>query len=146
MSLRGDIDVGPHLVISRDELVEVASRAGGPGGQHVNKTSTRVTLRWNVATSESLTEEQRERLLDVLGGRLTRDGELILHADGYRSQTRNRESVRERIAEIVRAGLTRQAPRHATRPSRASRARRTDAKTRRGATKRGRGKVEDESD
>jgi ribosome-associated protein len=146
MSLRGDIEIGPDLVISRDELIEVASRAGGPGGQHVNKTSTRVTLRWNVARSESLTEEQRDRLLEVLASRLTRGGELVLHADGYRSQTRNRESVRERVAEVVRAALVRQAPRHATRPSKAARTRRTDAKTRRGATKRGRGRVERDPD
>ena len=146
MSSRGDIAVGPDLVISGDELVEATSRAGGPGGQHVNKTSTRVTLRWNVAVSESLTDAQRDRLLDVLGGRLTRDGELVLHADGYRSQTRNRESARQRLAEVVQGALAQQATRHATRPSKAARARRADAKTRRGATKRGRGRVERDSE
>jgi ribosome-associated protein len=142
MSPRGDLEVRDDLVISRDELVEVASRSGGPGGQHVNKTSTRVTIRWNIARSASVTDAQRNRLLAALRSRLTRGDELMLHSDGYRSQLRNREEVRERLAEVVRGALVEHAQRRATRPSNAARRRRTDEKTRRGATKRNRGPVE----
>ena len=145
MSPRGDLEVRDDLVISRDELVEVASRSGGPGGQHVNKTSTRVTIRWNIARSASLSEAQRNRLLTTLRSRLTRGNELMLHSDGNRSQLRNREEVRERLAEIVRDALVERAQRRRTRPSNAARARRTDEKTRRGTTKRNRGPVDRDS-
>jgi len=146
MTARGDLEVRRDLVIRRDELDEAASRAGGPGGQHVNKTSTRVTLRWNVPRSGSLTESQRARLLAALGARLTRDGDLVVHADAHRSQARNRELARERISAVVRAALAERKPRRPTGPSKAARTRRTDTKTRRGATKRGRGRVDPESD
>jgi len=146
MSARGDIEVDRDLVISRDELEEAASRSGGPGGQHVNKTSTRVTLRWNIASSRSLTARQRHRLLEALGRRLTRNGELVVHSDEFRSQARNRELARLRIAAVVRAALVERTPRRATKPSKASRARRTDAKTRRGATKRARGRIDPHAD
>ncbi len=105
------------LVIPEGELSESVSRSSGPGGQHVNKTSTRVTLRWNVQNSVTLSDSQRSRLLTRLRSRLTSEGELILHASS-RSQARNRESVRERLASVVREALARQRPRVATQPSR----------------------------
>lgn len=146
MNTRGDLEVRRDLLIPREELGESASRAGGPGGQHVNKTSTRVTLRWNVPRSRCLTEDQRQRLLSALGRRLTRDGDLVVHADGHRSQARNRELARERIASIVREALVERTPRRPTAPSKSARARRVDSKTRRGVTKRGRGRVDPHSD
>jgi ribosome-associated protein len=146
MNVRGDLEVRRDLLISRDELEESVSRAGGPGGQHVNKTSTRVTLRWNVPGSRSLTDRQRQRLLAELAPRLTRDGDLVVHADGYRSQARNRELARERVASIVRAALVERAPRRPTAPSKRARARRVDSKTRRGATKSKRGRIDPNSD
>ncbi len=138
MSPLEDLKVSDDLVIDAAELREAATRSGGPGGQHVNKTSTRVTVRWNVEGSACLTPSQRERLLDRLAARVTRTGDLVVHADTSRSQLRNREDARTRIAEIVRAALEVQAPRRPTAPSRASRRRRTDEKTRRGAVKRSR--------
>jgi ribosome-associated protein len=140
--MRGRLQVRPDLQIPEDELSEQASRAGGPGGQKVNKTSSRVTLRWSVATSAALSERQRARLLARLRSRLTRDGMLVLHAQRSRSQASNREHARARLVELVRAALAERAPRRPTAPSRASRQRALAAKRRRGARKRERSQIE----
>jgi ribosome-associated protein len=137
---RQDLIVRRNLVIPAAELRESASRAGGPGGQHVNKTSTRVTLRWSVAESEALTDTQRRRLRERLASRLTRSGELVVHASARRSRARNREQARERLASLVRDGLRVRRTRVATKPGAAARTRRLDAKQRRGALKQGRGR------
>ena len=118
------------LAIPEDELVELASRSSGPGGQHVNKSSTRVTLRWSVIRSRALDREQRERLLVRLGSRLTRAGELVVHADRARSRARNREAARRRLAELVTAALRVERSRRATAPTRTSRERRLESKRR----------------
>jgi ribosome-associated protein len=138
------LPVASGLVIPGREIHESASRAGGPGGQHVNKTSTRVTLRWNVETSEVLSDAQRRRLRRRLASRLTRRGALVVHADATRSRTRNRALARERLAALVREGLATRRPRRATRPGAAARARRVQAKRRRSAIKQRRGRVRDE--
>jgi ribosome-associated protein len=132
----GDIRIRPGLAIPAAEVLELASRASGPGGQHVNKSATRVTLRWSPRESAVLTEPQRKRLMVALRSRLTREGELVVHADRERSRRRNREAARERIAELVRGGL--EVPRHRrkTAPSRASKARRQETKRQRGELKR----------
>jgi ribosome-associated protein len=135
------LEVRPDLRIPDDELVEQASRAGGPGGQKVNKTSTRMTLRWSVAASQVLSERQRARLLARLARRLTREGELVLHAQSARSQTRNRELARTRLVELVREALVVRAPRRATAPTRASRERAQTAKRHRSERKRTRARV-----
>ncbi len=124
------------LVIPPDELHEATSRSGGPGGQNVNKVASRVSLRWSVATSRVLDAAQRERLLQRLRSRLTRAGELVVHVDSTRSQAQNREAARHRLADIVRIGLVVPRVRKASRPTRASRVRRRDAKRRLSATKR----------
>ncbi len=146
MTVHKDLRVRDDLVIPAEELREAASRSSGPGGQHVNKTSTRVTLRWSVTGSPSLTARQRRRPLSRLGKRITRRGDLVVHADRSRSRSRNREHARERIAEIVREALTVQRERKPTAPSKAARARRVDAKTRRASVKRMRGSVGRDSD
>ncbi len=135
---RRDLVVRPNLVIPAAELRESASRASGPGGQHVNKTNTRVTLRWNVAESEALTEAQRRRLRERLASRLTRGGELVVHAAARRSRARNREQARERLASLVRDGLRVRRARVATKPGAAARTRAVDAKRRHSALKRSR--------
>jgi ribosome-associated protein len=135
-----DLRIHARLVIPGAELAEAASRAGGPGGQHVNKSNTRVTLRWDVATSEALSPAQRRRLRARLASRLTRGGVLVVHAGGARSRARNREAARERLAELVRDAL-RQSPRRvATRPGRGAVERRLAEKKRRSARKRERGR------
>jgi ribosome-associated protein len=131
-----DLPVQAGLVIPGSELEESASRSGGPGGQHVDKTSTRVSLRWNVERSACLTRAQRGRLRRKLATRLTARGDVVVHARRHRSRARNRELARERLAELVRGALAVQRRRVPTRPSRASRERRLEAKRRRSALKR----------
>lgn len=137
MSAR-DLDVQPGLVIPAGELRETASRAGGPGGQHVNKVSTRVTLRWNPLASAALSPTERARLRRRLARRLTREGDLIVHARRHRSRARNRELARARLAELVREALARRRTRVASRPSRAAQVRGRETKRRRAALKRSR--------
>ena len=133
-----DLRVSRGLLIPAAELRESASRSSGPGGQHVNKASTRVTLRWNIETSRTLSDRQRARLLSRLARRLTRDGELVIHAGRARSRARNRERARERLAELVSDGLAMPRKRLATRPSAGARTRRLQQKKRRSAVKSGR--------
>ncbi len=130
-----DLEIRHSLTIPGGEISEAASRAGGPGGQHVNKTSTRVTLRWNVRDSATLSPAQRALLLERLGPRLTRSGSLVVHAAGTRSRGKNREAARERLAELVRDALRVSRRRVPTRPSKGARERRLTEKKQRGATK-----------
>ena len=131
-----DLTISARLVIPAAELDEQFVRSGGPGGQHVNKTSTQVQLRWNVRTSETLRESDRELLLDRLGSRLTEAGELIVAAQESRSQSANREAARLRLTALVRGGLERQKKRRPTRRTAGSNRRRLEGKKRRSETKR----------
>ena len=140
----GDLRVSPTLTIPTDEIHEAASRSGGPGGQHVNRSRTRVTLRWNVAESRALDDAQRRRLRQRLAGRLTRRDHLVVHAGRHRSRHQNRELARERLAELVRDGLAQRTKRVATKPSRASRVRTLEAKRRRAVVKRTRSRIRNE--
>lgn len=139
------LEVRADLRIPPDELIETASRSSGPGGQHVNKTETRVTLRWDVAASPTLSEGLRRRLLERLGPRLTTRGQLVVHAQRFRSRARNRALARERLAELVREALHVEPPRVATRPTRTARQRRLEAKRHRAAVKRGRGRPHEDA-
>ncbi len=139
------LEVRGDLRIPAEEIHESASRSSGPGGQHVNKTETRVTLRWNVAESRVLGEGRRRRLLSRLSARITNRGHLVVHAQRFRSRGRNRVLARERMAELVREALRQRAPRRPTRPSRAGRERRLDAKRRQAARKRGRGRPREDA-
>lgn len=132
---REDLEVARGLVIPGAELRETASRSSGPGGQHVNKASTRVSLRWDVARSAALDPAQRRRLLARLAPRLTRDGELQVHAQRFRSRARNRELARGRLVELVEAALAVRRARVPTRPTAGSRERARAAKQRRAERK-----------
>jgi ribosome-associated protein len=126
------------LVLPAAELVERFSRASGPGGQGVNTTDSRVELRWDVAHSGALTDAQRARLLAGLARRLT-DGVLSIVAAEHRSQLQNRTAARARLAALVSEALEPPSPaRRPTRPSRAARQRRVEAKRQRGEIKAGR--------
>lgn len=128
--------VNESVVIPRDELSARASRSGGAGGQHVNTSSTRIELLWNIATSRVLSEEQRERLAQKLSSRLDGEGNLRVVASDRRSQLQNRESAEARLADLVRTALVVPKKRKATRPSRAARQARLDSKKRQSEKKR----------
>jgi ribosome-associated protein len=132
------LEISPALRVPLAELEYRASRSGGPGGQHVNTSSTRVELWWDVAGSPALTDEQRRHLLVRLASRLDGTGRLRLVSSGSRSQLRNREEVTERFRDIVARALVVPKPRKRTKPSRAAKAARLEGKRRRGATKRDR--------
>ena len=117
------------------ELSFRATRAGGPGGQHVNQTSTRVEVRWQVTTSPSLTETQRERLLEKLSSRIDSRGFLRVVAEERRSQLRNREAAVERLNALVQAALKTPKPRKKTKPPRSADRRRLDEKRQRSIQK-----------
>jgi ribosome-associated protein len=132
------LDITPELRVPLSELEYRASRSGGPGGQHVNTSSTRIEVWWDVAGSPSLSPEQRAQLLERLRARLDSTGRLRLVSSGSRSQLRNREDVTERLRSVVASALAVRKKRKPTRPSRAAKAARLDAKRRRAATKRDR--------
>ena len=127
--------ISDAIVIDDNELRFSFVRASGPGGQNVNKVSSAVQLRFNVA-SPSLRPEVRERLTRLAGKRLTRDGDLLIDARRHRSQEMNREDAVARLTELIRQAAVRPTPRRVTRPSRGARQRRLDNKKRRGAIKR----------
>jgi ribosome-associated protein len=119
--------INDRLAIPRAELGVRATRASGAGGQHVNKTSTRVEITWNVLSSPSLAQADRERISTRLASRLSEDGELRVVASDTRSQLQNRELAESRLADIVRRALVIPKPRRKTRPTRAAKqARLTD--------------------
>jgi ribosome-associated protein len=129
------LEITPELRIPLSELDYQASRSGGPGGQHVNTSSTRVEVWWDIASSPALTPEQRAQLLDRLGPRLDSNGRLRLVSSGSRSQLRNREDVTERLRSVVASALIVRKKRKPTKPSRAAKAARLEAKRRRASIK-----------
>ena len=129
----------PQIAIADEELEESFVRASGPGGQNVNKVSTAVQLRFDARRSRALPDAVAVRLMRLAGHRLTQDGVIVINAQRFRSQERNREDARERLAALVAEAAVPPTPRRATRPTLASKKRRLDAKNRRGAVKRMRG-------
>ncbi len=137
----GRVRINQRLTIPLSELELRATRSGGPGGQHVNTTSTRVQLSWDVAGSPSLTERRRQLIQSRLGNRIDKEGVLHLSADTHRSQHRNREEVVERFGDLVAEALRLRKERKPTRPTKASKERRLRAKKQRGRLKKLRGPV-----
>ena len=130
-----DLYVREGVIIPASELSFRSARASGPGGQHVNKSNTKVQLSWVPAQSVTLNDEQRALVLFKLQHRLNKRGELTCAAEGHRSQQRNSEEARDRLAALVRAALTVPKKRVPTRRTRASKERRLRSKRERGQVK-----------
>ncbi len=131
------------VTVDESELEEQFVRASGPGGQNVNKVSTAVRLRFNALASPSLASAVRARLIALAGNRATTDGNIVILAQRYRTQVRNRADARERLAGLVRAALHAPTPRRKTKPTAASKRRRLETKRRRSETKRSRSSKSD---
>ena len=132
-----DIEVRPGVTIPADEISLAFARSGGPGGQHVNTSATKVTLRFDLEGSRSLSEAQKAAVRRSLGSRLTAGGELLLEASEHRSQARNREAIIARFASLLADALAPPPPpRRPTRPTRSSKERRLEGKRRRSERKR----------
>ena len=130
--------INDQIALEESELEERFIRASGPGGQNVNKVATAVQLRFDAARSPALAHAVRARFLRLAGTRATTTGVIVITADRFRLQSRNRADARARLAELVRKAAQPVKPRRATVPTRASRERRLEAKKRRGNVKRAR--------
>lgn len=130
------IQINSQIEIDEEEIQENFIRSSGPGGQKVNKTSNAVQLRFNVIHSTSLPNEVRERLKHIAGNRITSEGELIIEANEYRSQERNRQEARRRLVQLIRQAARRPKARKRTKPTAASQKRRLEEKRRHSEKKR----------
>ena len=136
------IQVTPRIALEEGELQESFVRSSGPGGQNVNKLSSAVQLRFDVRASPNLPDDVRARLERLAGRRLTRDGVLVIIAQRFRTQDRNRQDAQERLLELIREAAVAPVRRRPTRPTLASRERRLDGKSHRARVKSQRGAPE----
>ncbi len=135
-----DLKINGKVTIPAAELQWTTSRSGGPGGQHVNKTNSKVTLEWNVDESSALSDVKKARIKSRLSNRITSDGLLKISASASRSQKANLEDARERMANLIREAMKVSKPRKKTKPSKRAKRKRLDNKKRRGDLKKSRKK------
>ena len=138
------IPVTGEITLGEDELRETFVLASGPGGQNVNKVSSAVQLRFDLAHSPSLPDEVRTRALALAGRRLTKEGELVVVARSHRTQERNRAEARKRLLDLIARAAVPPKPRRPTKPTRASKEKRLDSKAKRAKIKQRRGRVREE--
>ncbi len=138
--MKNGLHVKNGILIPDHELEITTSRAGGPGGQHVNKTDTRITVRWNVKNTQALNDIQKECVLQKLQAQLTNEGDLIVHNSASRSQLKNKEMALSQLAQIISKALIIPKKRMATTISKATKAARLEKKARHGAIKKMRSK------
>ncbi|MBC8129581.1 MAG: aminoacyl-tRNA hydrolase [Rhizobiaceae bacterium] len=144
MSEEDGLRVSPRVLIPAEDLQEAFIRSGGPGGQNVNKVATAVQLRFDARRSRALSDEVAVRLMKLAGSRATKAGEILIEASRFRTQERNREDARERLATLIREALVPPPPpRKKTKPSKGAVERRLSAKKGRSEIKKGRGRIED---
>jgi ribosome-associated protein len=136
MAREGELEVTPAVAIPRTELVYRASRAGGAGGQHVNTSSTRIELLWNVRATTAMDDATRERVAAKLSSRTDGEGWIRVVSSERRSQLQNREAAELRLAELIRAAMVVRKRRKPTKPSRGAKEARLAEKKKRGETKR----------
>jgi ribosome-associated protein len=129
------IEITPTLSIGDDEIEETFIRASGPGGQHVNKTSSAVQIRFDARRSRSLPNDVAIRLMKLAGSRLTAEGVIVITAQSHRSQLRNREEALARLVDLIREAAVRPEPRRPTKPTRASKERRLASKDKQSTVK-----------
>ncbi len=141
MTIPENIPISKEVEIARGELVFRYDRSSGPGGQNVNKLSTKVTLVFNVAGSESLSEPQKNRIMARLGTRISKAGEIMVVSQKSRSQSANKDDAVERLQGLLAGALKRQKVRRKTKPTRASKERRLKAKKQRSEIKKDRSKT-----
>ncbi|NKB60184.1 MAG: aminoacyl-tRNA hydrolase [Alphaproteobacteria bacterium] len=134
------LEITPTISLSEDELSERFIRAPGPGGQNVNKVETAVQLRFDAANSPNLPRAVYMRLAPIAGRRMTRDGVIVITANRFRSQERNRQDARDRLADLIRQAATPPKHRRPTKPGKAAKQRRLDSKKRRSGVKKTRGR------
>jgi ribosome-associated protein len=142
--MKNDVAVKNGIIIPEHELEITSSRSGGAGGQHVNKTSTKITVRWNVKTTSALSDEQKQRVLENLGSQLTADGDLIIHSSATRSQEQNKKMALIRLAQIVSKALYVPKKRMKTKISESTKHARLEEKAHRGMIKKLRKKIFEE--
>jgi len=142
--MKADVAVKNGVIIPAHELEITASRAGGPGGQHVNKTDTRITVRWNVKNTKALTDVQKERVLKNLEHRLTSEGDLVIHSSASRSQLQNKKEALARLAKELKKALHVPKKRMKTRVPKAAKEARLKEKAHRAKIKKMRGKKFDD--
>jgi len=138
--MKHDLPIKQGITIAENELEITTSRSGGAGGQHVNKTNSRVTIRWNVPTTTALTDEQKERVLQKLHNSLTTEGDLIIHHSSSRSQQQNRQQAIEQLMRTLAYALHVPKKRTATNISKAKKQARLATKAKRGELKKLRSK------
>ncbi len=138
--MKNDLFIKNNITIPEHELEITASRSGGAGGQHVNKTDTKITIRWNVKSSSALSDEQKQIILEKLQSRITEDGDLIVHNSESRSQQQNKKNALNNLAAIIRGALHVQKKRIATNVSKALKEARLKSKAHRSSIKQMRNK------
>ena len=142
--MKDNLSIKNGISIPDNELEITASRSGGPGGQHVNKSDTRITVRWNIKKTVALNEKQKERVLENLQSRVTSDGDFIIHSSESRSQKQNKESALARLAKEIRKALYVPKKRMKTRVPKSAKESRLREKTQRSKIKKLRGKNGDD--
>jgi ribosome-associated protein len=135
-----DLHIQNGTIIPGHELELKASLSGGPGGQHVNKTHSRITIRWHLDSSQALSEQQRSYLATRIANRITNAGFVVVHCGTHRQQRRNIQGARQLLKELIYTGLQRPKKRRPTRPTRSSQRKRVDSKKKRGDLKQNRRK------